>query len=228
MLWLISGLFGTGVDEHWNGWRAESPSQLNEARQAGLLLWLSWEHICAGSVLEWLWLLSCSKPGCLRAPRRPGQVPRLLQVSLAPELKFILSSGFRPWGVPQTCPPGSALLASGGAGTHGELGLDVPHVLDVDVSATSRGVSLWNIWQSPCCLLSICCLFSWLPLCCVCLSPLVLLAPSSGGSEVRSDGEEQHSLKSLGRCHRNLQETEADVCICVGMEREAVVLQSCL
>lgn len=62
----------------------------------------------------------------------------------------------------------------------------------------------------------------------LCLPLSILTVFSSGWSAVRSDGEEQCSLQSLGRCHRNLQQTKADVCICVGLEREAVVLQSCL
>lgn len=36
-------------------------------------------------------------------------------------------------------------------------------MLDMDVPATSVNASLHNIWQSPCCLLSICCLSSSLP-----------------------------------------------------------------
>lgn len=38
--------------------------------------------------------------------------------------------------------------------------------------------------------------------------------------------EAQASLKSLVRCHRDLWEREADVCICVELEREVALLAS--
>lgn len=135
------------------------------------------------------------------------------EFSLAEQQEFLFTSALRSWVVPwlrHLTPLPSNQSSSNGGDVRGEQDLTHP-----------QHISLENIWQSLCPPLQH-------------ASPLFLLISSAwylplSHSQLISQkccraAEEQHSLKALVRCHRDLWEGEADVCICVELEREAVPL----